>query len=272
MTKEDQLNKIYQDIKSIKIQGANSVAEEGIKAFLLKPEKSTAKKLSSLRPTEPMLQNALKILLKSKNRQKSADKILDYLKNSKQKIKHAGQYLIGDNMNIFTHCHSSTVVSILKHARELGKKFVVYNTETYPLLQGRKTAKELAKAKIKVIHVPDNAADHALKKCNLFLFGTDAFTKKGVLNKIGTSMYCKVSSLYNIPAYACGISMKYTPKIKLEYRSGKEVWDEREKNIKVLNPAFDLTKKQYISGVISEFGNHLYPDFIDKAKKGLKKW
>ncbi len=55
-----QLNKIYKDIKSVKIQGATNVARAALKAYSLSPKKSTIKKLKSLRPTEPMLQNVLK--------------------------------------------------------------------------------------------------------------------------------------------------------------------------------------------------------------------
>jgi len=51
---------------------------------------------------------------------------------------------------IFTHCHSTNVVNSLIYAKKKGKKFQVYNTETRPLFQGRKTANELKKAGIKV--------------------------------------------------------------------------------------------------------------------------
>jgi translation initiation factor 2B subunit (eIF-2B alpha/beta/delta family) len=82
----------------------------------------------------------------------------------------------------------------------------------------------------------------AMKKCDLFLFGADAFSKKYVANKIGTSTLVKIAKLYGIPRFSCGVSMKFTKKITLEKRSGREVWDEREKNIEVENLAFDKTK------------------------------
>ena len=158
-------------------------------------------------------------------------------------------------MNIYTHCHSSTVIDILKYAKQKQKKkFVVYTTEVEPLLQGRKTAEDLAKSKIKVIISPDMAAEQSLKKCDLFLFGVDAFTKKSVANKIGTNTLCKIAKIYNIPSYACGVSQKFTDKIKIEKRPSKEVWDKHNKKIEVTNPAFDKTKLKLITGIISEFG------------------
>ena len=55
-------DKILKDIRDIKIQGATNVAKAGIQAFLLKPTKQSAKQILSTRPTEPALQNILKIL------------------------------------------------------------------------------------------------------------------------------------------------------------------------------------------------------------------
>lgn len=265
--------KILRDIKDIKIQGANAVAKAGIRAFLSQPTKKSAKKIILTRPTEPLMQNAVKYLLKSENPEKDAKKFLSYMKMSEVKITRAGSRLIKNDMNIFTHCHSSTVVSILKYAKQRQKKkFVVYNTETSPLLQGRKTAEELAKAGIKVIHVPDTASEYSLKKCDLFLFGADAFLKKGAVNKIGTAMFAEIACLYSIPSYASGISLKYAKKIKLEMRSGKEVWDERNKNIDVLNPAFDIIPKKFVTGIVSELGILPYRKFIKKARENLKKF
>ena len=123
-----------------------------------------------------------------------------------------------------------------------------------------------------MIHVSDLGAEFALKKCDLFLFGADAFLKKGVVNKTGTSMFCEIAKLYNIPRYSCGLSLKFTKKIKIEKRSGKEIWDIREKNIKIENPAFDLIKKDLITGIVSELGIFDFKEFIKRAIRNLKKW
>ncbi|MDO8517218.1 MAG: hypothetical protein Q7S33_03775 [Nanoarchaeota archaeon] len=266
----ERFDRIIQDIKDIKIQGANNIAREGINAYLLQPDRNSAEKILKARPTEPMLQNSIKFLLKFKDKKKSAKKLFSYLKNSDEKISKYGSNLIKNDMNVFTHCHSTSVINILKQAKKQKKNFVVYNTETEPLLQGRQTANDLAKAGIKVIHVPDSAVDYSLKKCDLFLFGADAFLKKGVVNKVGTNMYAEISHLHKIPAYSCGMSLKYAKKVKIEFRSAKEIWNKHNKNIEVLNPAFDLVEKKFISGVVSEFGILNYNDFIKKAKQNLK--
>ena len=265
---KDEFDSIIQDIKDIKIQGANHIAIEGIKASILKNDKQSLRKILSTRPTEPLLQNAIYLLEKSKNKEKKAKQLIKYIETSNQKIARKGATLIKNNMNIFSHCHSTTVMEILKYAKKVQKKnFVVYTLEVEPVLQGRITAKELSAAGIKVVIFPDLAAESALRKCDLFLFGADAFLKKGVVNKIGTQLLCNIAKEYKIPAYSCGVSLKFTKKAKIEFRSGREVWDERNKKIEVVNPSFDFTKKKYIIGVISELGILSYRDFVKQAKK-----
>tara|TARA_Y100000310_G_scaffold271353_2_gene285802 strand:- start:2160 stop:2990 length:831 start_codon:yes stop_codon:yes gene_type:complete len=264
-------NRILKDIKSIKVQGAENIARAGIKAFLLELNKKSAKKILKTRPTEPLMQNAIKFLVKSKDPKKSSEKFIKDLKKSHEMISKYGANLIKEDMNIYTHCHSSTVIDILLYAkRKQKKKFIVYTTEVKPLFQGRQTAKDLSKARIKVIISPDLAAEDSLKNCDLFLFGADAFTKNHTINKIGTSLLCKIARLHKIPRYSCGVSLKFTKKIKIEIRSPKEVWDIKIKNIKVLNPAFDKTSQKDITGIISEFGVLSPNKFIKKARKKLK--
>jgi translation initiation factor 2B subunit (eIF-2B alpha/beta/delta family) len=268
VTRITRFDKILEDIKSIKIQGAENVAKAGIKAFLLQPDKKSANQILKTRPTEPLLQNAIKSLLTTKNPKKEAEKFLKDLKKSHETITKKGAMLIRKNMNVYTHCHSSTVMDILKYAKRKRKKdFVVYTSEVEPILQGHLTAQDLAKAKIKVIISPDLAAEQTLKKCDLLLFGADAFTPNAVINKIGTSTLCKIAKDRGIPRFACGVSKKFTKKVKIENRPGKEVWDERNNKIEVINPAFDRTNKKLVSGVVSEFGILHYGNFIKKAKK-----
>lgn len=262
-------NKIIKDIKEVKIQGAENIAKAGIKAFLLKHNKTSIKKLLSTRKTEPMLQRVIKTLEKTKETElkTKAKELIKSIENSHNKIAENGSKIIKNNMKIFTHCHSSTVISILKQAKKRGKKFLVYNTETRPLFQGRLTAKQLAKAGIKVIHTSDLGAENLIKKSDLFLFGADAYLPGGILNKLGTSMFAKLARFYKVPCYSAGSLLKYTKKIGIELRKPSELWDERFKKISIINPAFDLTKKKYIKALICEKGILTYKDFIKEAKR-----
>jgi len=268
---EIRFNWILKRIKAVRIQGAEKVAKAGIEAFLLNPKKSSARKILKTRPTEPLMQNAIKFLLKADDHEKASNIILKDINKSHEAIVKAGAKLIKKNMKIYTHCHSSTVMDILKYAKKkLRKNFTVYTTEVEPLLQGHKTAKDLARARIKVIILPDLAAEQALKNCDLFLFGADAFTKKVVVNKVGTSTLCRLAELYHIPRYACGVSLKFTNKVKIEMRSPKEILKKSVDMVKVINPAFDKTEFKLLTGVISEFGILKTNEFVRKAKNKLK--
>ena len=263
--------KIISDIRHIRVQGAENVAKAGIRAFLLNPTKANAKKIVSVRATEPLLQNAIKMLLASNDKKSCAEDFLRELNSSHGLISRFGSELIKGDMNVYTHCHSSTVIDILKEAKRRRRKFVVYTTEVEPVLQGRMTALDLEKSGIKVVIAPDMAMEQILKKCDLVLFGADAFTKTSVYNKIGTEVLCRLAKHYGIPRYACGVSMKISDRIKIEKRSGKEVWDERKKNIEIFYPAFDKVNYKLISGVISEFGILGYKTFVQMARSKLKR-
>jgi ribose 1,5-bisphosphate isomerase len=268
MNKKKKFKQISKDIKSIKIQGARNVAKKAFYAYKLIPTKRSKKKLISLRPTEPLLHHALAIADDLSYRE-----LLHRLDNNQELINKSLFKLIKNNSVIFTHCHSSTVTKALIYAKKKGKKFEVYNTETRPLYQGRKTAKELSKAGIKVTMFVDAAATVALtrsqktRKVSMVLFGADAIVKQGVINKIGSGMFAELAKYHKIPVYVMADSWKYSPMhIKIEKRDADEVW-ETETKVKIFNPAFGLVNKKYITGLISELGVLSFSEFLKKAKK-----
>ena len=110
-----------------------------------------------------------------------------------------------------------------------------------------------------------------LFRSDIFFFGADAFTKTKVANKLGTSTLVKLAKIHKVPTYTCGVSLKFTKKITIKKRSGKEVWDEREKEIQVLNEPFDKTKLKDLTGIISEFGILKRKEFVKKTKQKLKR-
>ncbi len=266
MRKEDKkkYDTILKKIKSIKIQGAENVAKAGIQAYLLDQTIESKEKILNLRSTEPLLQNSLKIIEESTAKKTTAKKTLELIKQAHKTIPKKALRIIKDDMKIYTHCHSSTVIDILKYAKKQKKHFTIYTTEVEPLQQGRMTAKDMAKVGVTVIIGPDLAAEELLKQCDLLLFGADAYTKTAVYNKIGTKTLCEIAKNYKIPRYSCGISLKLTKKVKIEQRKGKEVWNQRNKRIKPIYPAFDKTPYKLLTGIISEKGIQKPKDFIKK--------
>ncbi len=271
MNKKERFEEICKNIKSIKIQGARNIAKAALYAYSLQPTKQTKKKLLSLRPTEPMLVNVLNKIEKMPYKI-----ILQHFDSAQNKINKNVFKIIKNNDTIFTHCHSTNVINSLIYAKKHRKKFQVYTTETRPLFQGRKTAKELKKAGIKVTMFVDAAASIALEKeskkdktySNKVFFGADAILQKGIINKIGSGLFSEIAYKNKIPVYIIADSWKFSPgNVKIEERSFHEVWKKVPEHIKIRNPAFELIKKEYVKAIVSELGILSYSQFLRKVKK-----
>jgi translation initiation factor 2B subunit (eIF-2B alpha/beta/delta family) len=255
MNKRGKFNKIARDIKEIKIQGARNIAKAALEAYSLFPSAKTKTKLLSLRPTEPMMENVLDMAEKGK----SLKEIHSHFDSAQQAINKKVLKLIKNKDVIFTHCHSTNVINSLIYAKKKGKKFEVYNTETRPLFQGRKTARELKKAGIKVTMFVDSALGVALskeqgtKRTTKVFLGADALLKKGIINKVGSEVIARIAKQEKIPVYIIADSWKFTKKkIPLENRKLNEVWDKAPKGVKIKNPSFEFVKKKYITKIITE--------------------
>ena len=261
-------DEIIRKIKEVRIQGARNIAIAGLKAYSMRPTKQTIKRLLSLRKTEPALRNALKFAEKN-----SVKEALEHFEFSKEKIKRIGWKVV--RKRVFTHCHSSHVIDILKEAKKRGKRFEVYNSETRPLYQGRRTARELARAGIRVTMVGDLEAGDVLtkggeiKKVDVMLIGADAVLRNGnVINKVGSGMLAELAYRHKIPVYVVTGSWKFSPrKIDIEERDFHELWKSAPKHVKIKNPVFEVVDKRYIKGIISELGILSVNDFLKKVKK-----
>ena len=268
----DEFESICRKIKSVQIQGAENVAKSSVKALRIKNDKKSIQKLLSLRPTEPALRNVVNFI--KDDPCKLGTQALKHFSESDKMMAEYGARKIEDGMTVFTHCHSSNVIAVLKKAKEEGKKFKVYCTETRPLFQGRKTAKDMAKLKIPVTMFVDSGARIALKDSDLFMFGADAITSEGkVVNKIGTEMFAEVADKYDTDSYCCTDSWKYDPetvfgkKEPIEIRNPGEIWKEQPKGVKIMNLAFEGVDPDLITGIITELGVHPPEVFVQEVRK-----
>ncbi len=273
------IDEVVKGIKNVEIQGARTIAKEALNAYHLLPNKETKERLVSARPTEPMLVNAIKKFDKlgyyevlehfDKAQEKINKEVSELLKDKQKKL--------GRKMTIFTHCHSTNVVKAIKYSYRKGVNLEVYNTETRPLYQGRKTSKELSKAGIDVTTFTDNAAMIAIKalqkthKADMVFLGSDAILKNAIVNKVGSGMFAAIANENNIPVYIIADSWKYTKHVDLEKRDFEEVWKDKPKETNVANFAFEEVPKKHIKRVISEMGTYTLPTFIKKVEKREKK-
>lgn len=259
------LEKIYSDIRNVKVQGATNVAKAALTAYMIRKDNSNKKKLLSLRPTEPMLSNALNF-----SDIWPEERVIKHFGDTQNKINYYVSRIIKNNYKIFTHCHSTNVIKALINAKNRGKKFEIFNTETRPLYQGRKTARELSKEGIKVTTFVDSGMREAIKECDIVFLGADAILEKGIINKIGSGAIADIAKILKKPVYIVADSWKFSPRnVKIEERDFHEIWKRASRKIKIRNPAFEFVEKNKIEAIISEHGILPPSKFVKIAKKEL---
>jgi len=192
-----------------------------------------------------------------------------------------GSKLIDNNDTVLTHCNAGalatvgygTALGVIRASKEDGKNIKVIATETRPVQQGsRLTAFELKHDGIDVSLIPDTAVGYTLANnlVNKIIVGADRILKTGhVFNKIGTYQVALLAKHHNIPFYVAAplstFDLSSNPEdIIIEQRKSSEVTGIGEKktapdDINVINPAFDMTPPELISGIITENGVIIAP-------------
>ena len=195
-----------------------------------------------------------------------------------RKIGEHGLTLIKDGDGILTHCNAGqlatakygTALAPIHLGRERGMNFRVYCDETRPLLQGaRLSTFELLADGVDTTLICDNMASQVMKNgwVNAVFVGCDRVAANGdACNKIGTSGLAVLAKYYGIPFYVLGptstidMNMRDGNDIIIEQRPPEEItemWYEKRmapEDVKVYNPAFDVTSHELITGIITEHG------------------
>jgi len=211
----------------------------------------------------------------------------DDIKTNMTMGKH-GSELFDENDTIMTHCNAGalatvaygTALGVIRATKESGKNIKVIATETRPVQQGsRLTAFELKHDGIDVDLIPDTAVGYVMANglVNKVVVGADRILRTGhVFNKIGTYQVATMAKQHNIPFYVAAplssFDLKSNPEdVVIEQRKGSEVTTIGDKKtapdgIGVINPAFDMTPPELITGIITEEGV-AKPPYVDSIKK-----
>lgn len=193
-----------------------------------------------------------------------------------RRIGSLGARLIGEGASILTHCNAGalatagygTALGVIRAAFQDGKNVSVIATETRPFLQGaRLTAWELDRDGIPVTLITDNMVGYVMDKgmVDAVIVGADRIASNGdVANKIGTYSISVLAKFHGIPFYvAAPIStVDYNcpsgASIPIEERDATEVThilgNRIAPDVKVLNPAFDITPNENITAIVTEKG------------------
>lgn len=209
-----------------------------------------------------------------------------------RKIGFYGAKLLKDSSSVLTICNAGilatidygTALGVIYSAKQQGKNIKVFSSETRPLLQGaRLSTWELLKQGVDVILIADNTAAKLMRdgRIDIVITGADCIAANGdTANKIGTFNLAVLAKYHGIPFYIAApqstfdLKIKDKAGIKIEMRKPEEVTrilfkkDIAPKKAKVLNPAFDLTPHQLISGIITDQGIIRMP-YLQNIKKTL---
>lgn len=250
-----------------------------------------AKYLASSRPTARNLFWALErmrgVTLKNKEKLvpyikkvlfKEAINIIEEDKALCRKIGHYGARLIKNDDGILTICNAGilatidygTALGIIYRASEEGKHPRVFVCETRPMLQGaRLTTWELKKKGIDVTLICDSMAATLMRqgKIDKVITGADRIARNGdSANKIGTYNLAVLANYHRIPFYIAAPHSTFDLRIKsgkdipIEERGAAEVTELFFKkpiaptDVKVFNPAFDVTAHNLITAIITDKG------------------
>ena len=275
-------------IRRLEVQGATNVALTAIRALVEQMRESRAESreealaeieeardiLFGARETEPFMRNALRYIewrvraarwesVEELNRlmEEVAEEFIQRFREARKRIEDIGSRRILPGTRILTHCHSSAVIAVLRAAKRRGIEYEVICTETRPLYQGRITAKELLEMGVKTTMIVDSAVRTFLKQVDLVLVGADAITSEGnIINKIGTSLIALAAQEARVPFYVVTELLKFDPQTihgdyeAIEERAASEIWPDAPEGLAIRNPAFEVTRRDYIHGIICEEG------------------
>ena len=278
---------------AIGVSGAFGMALAGLqskaepKEELLSDLDKAQKILFMTRPTAVNLVWGLEQIMKVAKENDSVDEIKESIidkakqmadediKINQEMGKHGSQ-LFKNNDSVMTHCNAGalatvgygTALGVIRATKESGKNVKVIATETRPVQQGsRLTAFELKHDGIDVTIIPDTAVGYTMANnlVNRVVVGADRILRTGhVYNKIGTYQVATMAKQHNIPFYVAAPLSTFdlksnTDDVIIEQRNASEVTGIGDKktapdDISVINPAFDLTTPDLISGIITEKG------------------
>ena len=243
--------------------------------------KAAADRLRRTRPTGHDLFHAIDVVLRGIRAGSSpTDAAESYAKDDIARCRAIGRHgakLIKNRTRILTHCNAGalaavdygTVMAPLRVAKDAGRRFFVYVSETRPRFQGsRLTAWELAQEGIEHAIIADGASGHFLSRgeVDLVLVGADRIAANGdTANKIGTYEKAVVAKENGVPFYVAAptstfdLSLASGAKIPIEERSPQEILHlegrpTAPKESPARNPAFDVTPARYIMGFVTDAG------------------
>ena len=210
-----------------------------------------------------------------------------------KKIGDYGAEVVPKGATILTHCNAGglatvgygTALGVVRSAFAKDNTIRVFADETRPRQQGaRITTLELTMDGIPTTLITDGMCSYFMKKgmIDMVCVGADRIAANGdTANKIGTYTLAIAAKYHNVPFYIAAPLSTIDPSIKsgdeipIEERAREEVTHINGKiicapEVNIINPGFDVTPHELITGIITEAGI-LRPNYKNSIAEVFKK-
>lgn len=268
--------------------------------------KDKAEYLKSSRPTAVNLMWAVdkQMALVGQNKDFNVSELVDALVQNAIKMENEdieinkkmgdfGAELVPKGATILTHCNAGalatvgygTALGVIRSAYAKDPSIKVFADETRPRQQGaRLTTWELTMDGIPTTLITDGMCSYFMSKgmIDMVVVGADRIAANGdTANKIGTYTVAIAAKYHNVPFYIAAplstidTTISSGKEIPIEERSHEEVTHINgdwicAKDVSIINPGFDVTPNELISGIITEVGV-LKPDFKQSIAEAFLK-
>lgn len=267
-------------IKNMTVRGAPAIGVSAAFGMVLASINGenldkVALEIKAARPTAVNLFWAVDRILASDDPLSEALKMYREDMDTNRAIGKYGAEIIDNGDTILTHCNAGalacvdygTALGVIRAAYTQGKNINVICDETRPRGQGASLSVwEMQQENIPVKLIPDAASGFLMSQglIDKVVIGADRIARGGVVNKVGSFMVALAAKHHNIPFYVAAPYSTFDNEISIfdtviEQRDGDEVRYYGGARIcpegtEVINPAFDITPKELVTGIITEKG------------------
>ena len=215
--------------------------------------------------------NAFCLFAEKAGPQISGQEGLEFLMSYKDKWKNANSRIYRNLRPVlpegpFTallHSQSATILGLFSHLKQQGIMPRIYQTVSRPAKEGILAAEKLAKQGFQVNLIEDASVARYVEDIDVAWLGADVITPGYFINKTGSASIAMHLQYSGKPVYVLSDSRKIISADQLpasivesmtgeKSRPSSEIYEGRERNIRVLNFYFEKTDNNRITEFITE--------------------
>lgn len=193
-------------------------------------------------------------------------------------IANTGSEIIKDSDVVLVYGYSVAVTKTLLKAKDCGKSFRVIVVDSRTQLDGKKTLKQLVRAKIYCTYILISNVSYHMQEVTRVIMGAEGiYFNCCLLNTVGTGMICCIANAFKKPVLVCIENYKMSEKVQMDsfcdnvlyngnllmntsmYEGDTRITSELKgffsPKLLKLNLKYDVTPPKYIDMLITELGS-----------------